>query len=131
VISVSDLRAIAKARLDDAELLAQSNRAEGAQYLCGYSVELALKARICGVLNWSGFPENRKEFENLGSFRTHKLDVLLRLSGQEERIKADHLWAWSVIVEWVPEVRYKPIGKTDLIEVVIMLSAASTLMDVL
>ena len=117
--------------MDDAELLAQSNRAEGAQYLCGYSVELALKARICGVLNWSGFPENRKEFENLGSFRTHKLDVLLRLSGQEERIKADHLWAWSVIVEWVPEVRYKPIGKTDLIEVVIMLSAASTLMDVL
>jgi hypothetical protein len=56
---------------------------------------LVLKARICKTLNWSGFPEKRIEFENYASFRTHKLDVLLSLSGEEQRIKADHILEWS------------------------------------
>jgi hypothetical protein len=131
LISISDLRVIAKARLEDAEVLAQNDRLDGAQYLCGYSVELTLKARICATLNWIGFPETRGEFENFSNFKTHKLDVLLRLSGQEQRIKSDHLWAWSAVATWDPEARYKPIGQAELIEVVLMLSAAATLMDIL
>ena len=59
------------------------------------------------------------------------LDVLLHLSGEEQRIKADHLWAWSAVATWDPEARYKPVGRADLIEVVVMLSAAETLMDIL
>jgi hypothetical protein len=45
VISISDLRAIAKARLEDAEVLARNDRLDDAQYLCGYSVEFALLER--------------------------------------------------------------------------------------
>ncbi|HEX8407274.1 MAG TPA: HEPN domain-containing protein, partial [Thermoanaerobaculia bacterium] len=72
MILVADLRAIAHARLKDAEVLMGANRTDGAGYVCGYAVELALKARICETLNWAGFPENRHEFHNFASFRTHK-----------------------------------------------------------
>src|SRR5687768_15206394 len=123
VISIEDLRAIAKARLNDATVLFTNQRPDGALYLCGYAVELALKARICMTLNWSGFPEKRSEFENFTSFRTHKLDVLLALSGQEQSIKSEHLWAWSAVASWDTEARYRPVGRTEQIDVILMLVA--------
>jgi HEPN domain-containing protein len=50
VIAVADLRRLAKARLQDAEALFQTRRFDGAVYVVGYSVEIALKARICKTL---------------------------------------------------------------------------------
>ena len=49
MISIADLRAIAVARLDDAKALSANGRADGAAYVCGYAIELALKARICAT----------------------------------------------------------------------------------
>jgi HEPN domain-containing protein len=63
VIPASTLRNIAAARLEDARQLFVAGRFDGAAYLCGYAVELALKARICDTLAWSEFPETAKEFE--------------------------------------------------------------------
>jgi hypothetical protein len=91
LISIEQLRAISNARLQDAIVLLENDRVDGAAYICGYAVELALKARICITLNWDGFPQTRSEFEDYSSFRTHKLDVLLMLSGQEKRIKRNSL----------------------------------------
>lgn len=131
MILVADLRAIAHARLKDAEVLMVANRTDGAGYVCGYAVELALKARICETLNWSGFPENRREFENFASFRTHKLDVLLALSGQELRIKSEHFSEWSAVATWDPEARYRAVGDADALQVGLMLLSAATLLRVL
>jgi hypothetical protein len=131
MISIADLQSIAFARLRDAEVLLAAERLEGAAYLCGYAVELALKARICTTLNWQGFPEKRGEFENLQSFKTHKLDVLLVLSGQEERIKTDHFSEWSTIASWDPEARYKTIGQSDRAQVELMIVAVVLLLGVL
>jgi hypothetical protein len=50
VITTADLRGIAQARLDDADTLFQANRFDGSVYLCGYAVEIALKAKICDCL---------------------------------------------------------------------------------
>ena len=50
-----DIKAIAKARLKDAQVLLRGNRFDGAIYLCGYAIELALKARICQTLKWGGY----------------------------------------------------------------------------
>ncbi len=61
-------------------------RYDGAVYLAGYTVELALKARICEVLNWSGYPATSKEFDGYRSFRTHDLRVLLSLSGRYRQV---------------------------------------------
>jgi hypothetical protein len=131
VIAIATLLDIARARLQDANVLFINERCDGAAYLCGYAVELALKARICRTLSWSGFPETRGEFENLGSFKTHKLDVLLALSGQESRIKTDHFTEWSAVATWDPEARYKPVGKIEPVEVALMIIAAETLLEVL
>src|SRR5256885_4839534 len=116
MISVDDLRAIAQARLEDAKVLLANGRFDGAGYVCGYAIELALKARISNTLGWGGFPETRSEFENFTSFRTHKLDVLLALSGQERRIKSDHLLLWTAVSTWAPEVRYQTVGLAEHVE---------------
>lgn len=131
VISIEDLRAIARARFEDAAILFTNERTDGAGYLCGYAVELALKARICSTLNWGGFPETRSEFENLASFKTHNLDVLLTLSNHEQRIKDKYLSEWSTVATWDPEARYKRIGQTESLQVALMLIAVEGLLDVL
>jgi len=100
MILPSELRAIAKARLRDAEVLLSASRYDGSVYLCGYSVEIGLKARVCRTLKWHGFPSTNKEFEGYHSFRTHNLDVLLRLSGSEVKIKTKYLAEWSVVAMW-------------------------------
>jgi HEPN domain len=87
VILPTELRTIARARLRDAEALLIAGRYDGSVYLCGYAVEIALKARVCRALKWDGFPSTNKEFEGYYSFRTHNLDVLLHLSGAEVKMK--------------------------------------------
>ena len=75
-----EVRRIAVARLLDAKVLLKAKRYDGAVYLCGYAVELVLKARICKTLKWKGYPETKGEFDRLASFKVHDLDVLLRLT---------------------------------------------------
>ena len=83
MLTRKDLKDIIQARLDDADALHVAGRYDGAIYLCGYAVELALKCRICITLRWAGFPSSKKEFEKYQSLKTHTLDVLLSLSGYE------------------------------------------------
>ena len=47
MILVAELDGLAAARLEDAKVLLASGRYDGAVYMCGYAVEIALKARIC------------------------------------------------------------------------------------
>lgn len=110
MISASDLRKIARARLVDAQALYEARRYDGSIYLCGYAVELALKYRICRTLGWSHFPATAGEFRSYQTFRTHDLDVLLHLSGRETKIKRQALAEWSTVATWDPEVRYRSIG---------------------
>jgi hypothetical protein len=131
VILIEQLRAISEARLQDAVVLLENDRVDGAAYLCGYAIELALKARICITLSWDGFPQTRSEFENYSSFRTHKLDVLLMLSGQEKRIKAEQLEEWSKVAPWDPEARYKAVGHSRRENVEVMLASVILLLEVL
>lgn len=110
MIPVAELERIAQARLDDARALLQAGRYDGAMYLCGYAIEAALKARICRTLNWPDFPSTVGEFQHYRSFQTHDLDVLLHLSGQEDRIKRDHAAQWIILVVWEVDWRYTVIG---------------------
>jgi HEPN domain len=70
MIPVSELDGIASARLEDAKTLLSAGRFDGASYLCGYAVEVALKARICRVLSWPDFPSTTGEFQAYRSFPT-------------------------------------------------------------
>lgn len=131
MIAIAHLDALAAARLEDARILLAANRFDGAVYLGGYAVEIALKARICRTLGWPDFPATRKEFEGLASFRTHDLDMLLRLSGREAIIKQSHFVDWNSVALWNPEARYRPIGSATAPDAITLVAAVDALLKVL
>ncbi|GAB3047871.1 HEPN domain-containing protein [Spirosoma pulveris] len=110
MITPADLQKTALDRLVDAETLLSSNRYDGAAYLCGYSVEIALKHKICLRERWAGFPSTGSEFSGKSHVRTHDLDKLLSLSGAEATLKGSYFSEWSLVSGWRPEVRYNPSG---------------------
>jgi len=124
-ISPADLKAMARGRLRDARVLLQANRLDGAVYLCGYAVEMALKARICRTLRWPEFPQKSDHTKVL---RTHSLAVLLEYSGIDSRIKTNYMAAWSAVQNWNPESRYDPTRVVSQQEANDMISAAATLL---
>ena len=131
MLTKKELKKIAKARLKDAEVLLSGKRFDGAVYLCGYVIELGLKAKICKTLSWEGYPASNNEFSNYKSFRTHDLDVLLHLSGVEELIKFSLLYEWSMISQWNPMKRYQPIGDANKKDAEDMIKSAATLLKIL
>jgi HEPN domain-containing protein len=129
MILTKDVIEIARARLRDASILLEAKRYDGAVYLCGYAVELALKAKICQTLKWSGYPSTKAEFKDYHSFRTHDLDVLLHLTGWEEFVKTSLFTEWSAVAQWNPEARYQPIGTVKESDAQLMIAAAKLLLE--
>lgn len=126
----SELRRLADARIKDAKCLYRNRRYQGAIYLCGYSVEYALKARIATALGWTDYPPAGKG--DYRSFITHDLDFLLRLSGQERRIKvAAHMPLWSTVLNWRPEMRYDRVGKVNRKDARDMIDAVQHIVNLL
>jgi HEPN domain-containing protein len=131
MIDHGELMNIAVERLKDAEALLAAGRYDGAIYLGGYVVELALKSSICKILKWKSFPQTRREFQNYQSFKTHDLDILLSLSGAEDKIKTNFLAEWYAVAMWDPEARYNPIGSASKSDVELLLESARKLMGAL
>jgi len=131
MIPRNELKKIANARLKDSEALFQHRRYDSAVYLCGYAIELALKARICRTLKWAGFPSTRREFESLASLKTHDLNILLRLSGLENKIQTGFATDWASVATWEPESRYHAVGTTNQSDAAKMIAAAKTLLRVI
>ena len=131
MILAKDLRAIARARFRDAQVLFSAKRFDGAFYLCGYTVELALKARICRTLKWSGFPETKHEFQGFQSIKTHDLEVLLKFAGIEGKVKGKRLAEWSKVLDWNPDKRYQSIGQSTSQQAADMIASTKKLLEVL
>jgi HEPN domain len=125
------MRRIAQARLHDARALRDRQRYDGAVYLCGYAIEVALKARICQTLRWTGFPATNREFEGKQSLRTHDLSLLLELSGVEALIRTRYLPHWSAVATWTPDLRYHVVGSATRNRAEQMIAAAGVLVRVL
>ncbi len=100
----TEIEEIIEIRLKDAEVLLKASRFNGSVYLCGYAVELFLKASICKTLNWIKYPTTGNKYK---TFKTHDLDVLLHLTGFEDNLKSFHMLEWSIVAQWRPEARYK------------------------
>jgi hypothetical protein len=88
----------------------------------------ALKARICRMLNWNGFPSTNAEFRAYRSFQTHDLDVLLHLSGQEDRVRQSYAGLWGRVAVWTAESRYNLIGTAQREPTAEMIQAAEQLL---
>ena len=80
---------------------------------------------------WTEFPSTGGEFQAYRSFQTHELDVLLRLSGQEARIKQNHFPLWNAVAVWKVESRYNAIGTVRKTDATVMIQAAEELLAVL
>ena len=130
MITRSDLTKTARAHLRDAGIRYRRGSYDGASYLCGYAVEIALKARICRTLRWSGFPSTPGEFQNVKSVQTHNFEALL-FTGLENRIKVVQYDDWVIVKKWTPEHRYNPVGtqtNTDAADIIV---ASRTLLEIL
>lgn len=108
-----ELKKLAEIRLLESKALFDKKLYDGACYLAGYVIELALKARICKVLDMVHYPESG---EISRSFKTHKYDELIKLSGLERKfdeaknLNPSLLTNWSLVTEWSEEFRYRPVG---------------------
>ena len=127
-----ELKELAKTRLQEAKLLYNRGLYDGSCYLAGYVLEMALKARICKVLDVADYPDTG---EISRSFKTHNLIVLLRLAGLQRRLDTaiatnpNLLQSWSLIVEWTEEFRYSPIGSSSQVRARAILSAVDDKKD--
>ena len=115
MLTVRQLREIARERIKDAEALLAAERFEGAMYICGYAVEMALKARICRTLRWPDFPQTDSEFggqnRKYSPFKRHLLNLLLSYSGREDQIRNRFTAQWTLVDSWDPQSRYNPPSK--------------------
>lgn len=104
------LQQLARLRLREAEVLFDAACYDGCAYLCGYVVEMALKARICATLGVTDYPEKGSRLKD--AFRTHDFDDLRLLAGMDRAFTANAnlLANWSVASKWKPERRYEPVG---------------------
>ncbi len=136
----TEIRNLARQRLDEAQILYQNSKFDGAFYLAGYSVELTLKAKICerlGIPNlFDDTDKNTNEIKGIGEIRktlkTHNLFTLLIFSGL--KIKFDFEKATNIELAkansllfnaWDENARYKPCGHmldTDVEKLIALLS---------
>ncbi|HYI10112.1 MAG TPA: hypothetical protein VEK57_13715 [Thermoanaerobaculia bacterium] len=123
------LDALADERLEDARALLAAGRAAGARYMCGYALEMKLKALVCRNSGWGEYPPPM-DGRLMQALKTHKLDDLLLLSGSRPRIQTEHPADWAIVEQWDPEERYR-LGAISAQEAQAMVSAATALMAVL
>jgi len=131
MLTPAELTSIARARLRDADALLAKGRYDGAAYLCGYAVEIALKTRIVKTLKWTGFPSDGGDFKDLQSFKTHNLNLLMRLSGWEARMKTRFAPEWLIVSQWNPESRYGPPGSVTQADASRMIESAKRIVEAL
>jgi HEPN domain-containing protein len=108
----NQLKNLALLRRREAQVLFEAGLYDGARYLAGYVLELALKARICRILDFEEYPDSG-EFRRL--YATHDLDQLLKLSGLSRKLsiqESELFDSWSTAALWRPERRYDIPGVT-------------------
>ena len=113
------------------QALFEKGRVDGALYLCGYAVEIALKVRVVKTLKWMGFPSNNKEFSGLQSFKSHDLNTLLYLCGWNAKIRMKYGLEWGTASKWDPEVRYRPPGTVSQLDANMMIASCQKIVGAL
>jgi len=126
VATRQELQDLALLRLQEAETLSNAGFYDGCAYLCGYVVELALKACICRLLDTHDYPATG-EYKRV--YAVHDLDQLLFLAGLRARLDPANqalLSNWSLAVPWNPaERRYQAAGSVSQQQALDILNAVS------
>lgn len=107
----STIEKIAKIRATEAKVLLDAKCPSGAMYLCGYAIELGLKAVIAGKFEADSIPDKRL----VNAVHTHKFGDLIGLAGLGPSLKdaksdAEFEANWIIVMGWSEERRYEIIG---------------------
>lgn len=105
-----ELKELALIRLEDARVLLDSGRYEGAYYLCGYVVECGLKACIAKQTKQYDFPDRTIVIDSY----THDLIKLVRIAKlplKEMGRAKNFAINWALVIEWSEESRYQKHGE--------------------
>jgi len=105
-----DFHRLAAVRLREAKTLLDAGEFSGAYYLCGYSVECALKACIAKRTVEHDFPDRRRVEQSYTHEISNKLLAAAGLQGElQEKVDLDPAFAanWAVVKDWTQESRYE------------------------
>jgi HEPN domain-containing protein len=112
----TEFQELAEQRLVEAKALLDLGMWDGAYYLAGYAVELALKACIIKMLMVTdAFPS--KEFSK--NCYTHDIESLVKLAKLTDLRKAatdsdpEMLAKWTTVKDWSEAMRYHRIDKIE------------------
>lgn len=119
--------------MKDASALLGRGRYDGAVYLCGYAVEVAMKARVCRNLRWTEFPDTPNEWQKHHQFlKVHELERLVKYTGLELRISNPPFGPhWLQVKTWNPESRYRLTGAVTQAQARQMIQSTRLLMNLL
>ena len=110
----ADLQQLAETRLREANILLDAGEWSGSHYLCGYSVECALKAVVAGQVNQGDFPDKKPA----DAVYTHDLVKLRGLAGLGDDVPQGKLSPsqsvnWLVAKDWRETPRYETRSETE------------------
>jgi HEPN domain-containing protein len=109
-----DFQRLADLRVEEAAVLVNKGKQQGAYYLAGFAIECALKACIAKKTRRHQFPPNR---DYVNELYRHKIEDLLELAGlkdeRDKKTKLDPAFAinWGVVKDWDVESRYEVVGR--------------------
>jgi AbiV family abortive infection protein len=116
IVTKAEFQEMAEQRLAEAKALLDQGKWNGAYYLAGYAVELALKACIIKtLLATDAFPD--KDFSK--NCYTHVVKKLVVLATVDGALKTatdadpDLQTNWALAQDWSEEKRYHRIDKTE------------------
>ncbi len=104
--SQQQFKELAELRLEEAKILYEQGFYDGATYICGYSIEFALKAVICKLLDLDTYLA-------YSDFKVHDIKKLVVLAGIEKKwiiAKADTVFGSYIdlVLDWSESTRYRP-----------------------
>ena len=115
-ITRADFQQLADVRIAEAKALLDLGMWDGAYYLAGYAVEVALKACVIKrLMATDAFPD--RKFSD--SCYTHNLSELVKLAGLKPALDtasgADAVFTgfWGVVVEWSEQARYHRVAEFE------------------
>jgi hypothetical protein len=116
IVTKVEFQELAEQRLVEAKALLDQGQWDGAYYLAGYAVELALKACIIKtLLATDAFPD-REFSKNCYTHDIEKLVGLAKLDGARKtamNADPDRSTNWRFAKDWSEEKRYHRIDKTE------------------
>lgn len=107
----AEFQRLADLRAEEAAILAENGKEQGAYYLAGLAIECALKACIAKRTRQHQCPP-----KNTSQYYEHDLDVLLRLAEMQDQLDKESKQRpalgenWLVVHNWNVEKRYDVTG---------------------